>query len=98
MESRLQRCQRPVSIATTMDMNSHRNWSSLAIMAPVLRATHRRAVGSRYTERGHAKAFTLVEAMVVVGVIAVLLAITLPALHSARIRSHEAIALSNMRG
>lgn len=36
--------------------------------------------------------------MVVVGVIAVLLAITLPALHSARIRSHEAIALSNMRG
>lgn len=48
--------------------------------------------------RERREGFTLVELLVVIGVIAVLMALTLPALRSVRLRADEAVALSNLRG
>src|SRR5437762_1992254 len=43
------------------------------------------------------RAFTLVELLVVVGIIVLLVAILLPTLHNARIASQDAVCLSNLR-
>jgi len=49
-------------------------------------------------QRDPRRAFTLVELLAVIGVVAVLIALTLPALRGVRLRANEAVALSNIRG
>ncbi len=62
----------------------------------LLNQKDRTIIYSRHPSRRDA--FTLIELLAVIGVVAVLIALTLPALRGVRLRANEAVALSNIRG